>query len=302
MKGWDTSLERLLENATPEIINHTNNDGINLVSKLLESEKIDILIKFANYSFFDKLVIGEELSELILKYDHIELLRVYINKIENTYDLLYQAIKLEKKPIANFLLESGKVKIDSRLLFLAIAIGQIELVSKLAEHGVELNAHGKYGDTPIQYAILKDRKEITEFLLTKDINLELLDKDGNSLLHLVMPKGWINVIEKLSKVLPLNQKNSAGETPLLTYLKYSKTISKSTIDILLENGARIDVVDNEGTSIESLAKNNVSILEAVKNSDDTRVKLLIERGGDINKALHQLVDEYVFEPAIDRFK
>jgi len=294
-KGWRDLFSCLLKEGDTECHNHRNNDGISYFDILVQKKDTDLLLSLAEYTFFDELSIKDEgLKELILQNDNMRLYTAYQKKITDKYDLLYQAIKKKRERLSTAILKED-IGVDSRLLFLAIATDQLEIVKLLAEKSVDLNAIGKYGDTPIQYAILKDRKEIAEYLLNKNVNVDVLNKDGNSLLHLAMLKGWYGVIEKLCKRIPVEKKNLAGETPLLTYLKHSRAVSKSIIDLLLENGARIDAIDNEGTSVEDLAKNAVSILQAAKNRDESRVELLLERGGDINKALHDFIDEYIVE-------
>ena len=292
-KRWESLLSCILSQAQNIDLSHRNKDGQSFTDILIETENVSILKMLPHMAGFSDLQISGNIKNVILNCDDSELYDLYRNNLDDTEEFLYSAIKQKAKNVVLHIIASEEVKLETRLLFLAIATDQLDIVKAMHSHGMDLNSVGKYGDAPIVYAIKKDRKKIVEFLLMQNVNLNVQDSEKNNLLHLVLQNNWTDLIEKFDTNTFVNQKNIKGETPLMYYFRESKTISKNTIDRLLELGARIDVSDIEGISLESVGGKSLSMVQAAKNRDDRKIELLKNRGGDIDKALHELVDEYI---------
>ena len=69
------------------------------------------------------------------------------------------------------------------LLHQAASLGYINIVRVLAAHGHDLNVKNKYQETPLYLAVYNGNLEIVEFLLSKNVNPNLKDRGGNTLLH-----------------------------------------------------------------------------------------------------------------------
>lgn len=72
------------------------------------------------------------------------------------------------------------------------------------------------------------------------------DQNGNTALHLAATQGWIEVAQILVKQgLDMNQRNHQGRTPLF------EARSEEMVRYLIANGARADLIDQEGRTLFS---------------------------------------------------
>ena len=85
---------------------------------------------------------------------------------------------------------------------MAIATDQIEIVKLLDEHGVPIEAKGKYGDSTLNYALLKNREEIANRI---DEAIRKTKKD-NWRGHKIKERQVKNAIKKILKNEELSEK------------------------------------------------------------------------------------------------
>ncbi|AWW50860.1 ankyrin repeat domain-containing protein [Wolbachia endosymbiont of Folsomia candida] len=178
----------------------------------------------------------------------------------------------------------------------------LELIKCLINQpGIDINARGLNGKTPLHCAIELDELSLVELLLTqKNINPFTPDDEGktslcyarnverkeilealinnkygseqDSLLHLAAMMGEINAVRYLiRKGVDVNSKNALHHTPLhlaagIGHANVVKTLVK-------EGNAAIDVFD---------ARNQTPMHYAVNNKKLEIVKLLLKLGGDVN--------------------
>ena len=138
--------------------------------------------------------------------------------------------------------------------------GNIEAVKQHLAAGTDVNAKGKYEETPLLYATLEGHKEIAELLITKGANVNAEDKWGNTPLHLAAYKGHKeNVKLLIAKGADVNAKNEDGETPLDDAVRYKQT---EIADLLRKHGGKTEDWFKAGESIHIAAK--AGHIEAVK--------------------------------------
>ncbi|CAB0031406.1 unnamed protein product [Trichogramma brassicae] len=89
-------------------------------------------------------------------------------------------------------------------------------------HSVQLNAKGKWGETPLHLALTCENKEATEFLLRRGADPHLTNDFGNTVLHSMSKKShkkdlveiFFKVSDELNQQLQIDARNSRGMTPL----------------------------------------------------------------------------------------
>ena len=106
-------------------------------------------------------------------------------------------------------------------------------------------------ETLLSYSIKNNNINISKLILTSPIlDLDFLDKDGNSYLHLAVLYKQEEIIKLLiEKGISINKQNKEGNTALhLAYVKYDKKI----INILEENGIDTNIVNNKNKIAEEM--------------------------------------------------
>jgi len=177
------------------------------------------------------------------------------------------------------------------------------------------------GDSLLIMASKKGNKTILNYLLEKDVNIDLINKNGNAALHMAAHNGHAEVLESLlEKGADINLTNTKGNTPLhLAAYKGQKDI----VEILLANiNCEKSAVNQQGytpllLTISSDAENTVKIeiielfkSKGVKNDKTTQlgygplhiaavnnkseiIPYLIDNGIDVNE---KTGDEYKDTP------
>jgi ankyrin repeat protein len=145
---------------------------------------------------------------------------------------------------------------------------------------------------------------IRQKLLSKRINAEALDKDGNTYLHLMLPQGCaqlpvdLNDRFRASSAALLNSQNVEGET---VFHRLMKSVDESesqgelaraidaSVDILLSRGVNVLLTDRQGQTLLMLALLNGHLGVAQKLLAH-QPELASMRDVLGNSALHYLVD------------
>ena len=107
------------------------------------------------------------------------------------------------------------VKAAMRTLPEACKAGDAEAVKKLLESGVDANTKDAKGISALHYAVGVDRLDILKLLMDKKADPKVVDNSGNTLLHYAAGYGRQQTTEYFLQCgLPINQRNTRGETPL----------------------------------------------------------------------------------------
>jgi uncharacterized protein len=129
-------------------------------------------------------------------------------------------------------------------IFTYILRGEMENLKEILRSGeIDINQKNEFGDTPLTQACEEGNKEMVELILSiKHLDINLAGMDEYTPLHCAVQKSFVQIV-----------------------------------DLLLEHGAKVDVVDNDG---------NTPLVEAVMSNKDLRnadiIKSLLKYGADPN--------------------
>jgi len=143
----------------------------------------------------------------------------------------------------------------SKNLFTEIINGNLETIEKLlSEHPEELNALDKMGRTLLMEAVIQNQYEICSVLINHRININSQEQGGWSALHFAAQEYSTPITDLLLKNgAVIDIKDNNGNTPLFRALFNSKG-NGDVIKLLLQYGANKDEKNNSGISPISLAK------------------------------------------------
>ena len=154
--------------------------------------------------------------------------------------------------------------------------GDVAMINKLLNEGAKIDEpnSGKWSATPLYWSLFDCKFEAAELLLKKGANVNSTDSFGSAPLYVAAccENVDLSLIEHLiQKGADINYGNKSDG---LTSLHYS--ISCGSVDVailLIEKGANVNALTNDGTSPLILAAKNDSVFIA---------KFLLERGADVD--------------------
>lgn len=101
-------------------------------------------------------------------------------------------------------------------LHLAATHGNVELARLLLEHKADIHKKNATGETPLSLTAVNGHVEMAELLLSKDAKMiDGVNNKGESVLHLAVKRNKLELVKYLiSKGVNINLKDSEGNTPL----------------------------------------------------------------------------------------
>ena len=170
------------------------------------------------------------------------------------------------------------------LIHLAAYKGHEAFFKILLSRGVDLNIANSDGNIGLHFAAFMGHISIMNIYSKEDI-LNKRGRNGEVALHIACYDNRINVIEFLFQIgIDPNVCENNGLTALMFASSYNHT---DLVNLLLEKGAAIDDFTNLGNNSLSLA---------LKNKSDEAAKVLIDKGIDVEaldqdggRALHNIV-------------
>ena len=145
-----------------------------------------------------------------------------------------------------------------------------EVAEILIAHGAEINFQDKKGKIPLHYLVINDSLSAAELLINQGANINVQDNNNQTPLDYVLSE------EMAKLMIGSGAKFSDGDISLNPG-KYSllheavALDNKNLIDLLIANGANINVKDEDGNTPLHYGKDNQTI-----------TKLLIANGADVN--------------------
>lgn len=151
-------------------------------------------------------------------------------------------------------------------LFLAAKVGQLEIVQHLIDLGDDVNwANNRGGETALIWASFNGFPPIAALLLQHgaDVNKASTSGSANAPLYWAASHIFLQTVALFRKhVADVNKRNSYGETPP-TVASHNALIA--VISVLLENGADVNILDNQGyTPLSAAYGHKTNSKDAVK--------------------------------------
>ncbi len=188
---------------------------------------------------------------------------------------------IEREAIISYLIEQGANittigPFGGSLLHEAVGANMYSMTKLLLKKGIDHNIVSDVGTTAIFHA---NTVEMLELLINNNAgNLEDIDEDGNTLLHNAAGlKPNFELVEYLSKKIPIDSKNNDGNTPLINILNfdYFPKEVEEVVFLLIANGANVNAIGNSGRSAFLIAVMN-------KNLKLSVIKALVNAGANVN--------------------
>jgi len=168
-------------------------------------------------------------------------LNIYLFNTDNFYVAdHFNGTTIDKTPVAKQIdnqnpFPQTKEYLLNWELYIALYYGHIEIAEFLIGKGANINAINKDGDTPLHIAVKEGNKKIAKFLLNQDanININAINKDGDTLLHIAVKEGNKKIAKfLLNQGADINAANKDGDRPL--HIASKDKVSLKTLDILLK--------------------------------------------------------------------
>jgi ankyrin repeat protein len=158
-----------------------------------------------------------------------------------------EAVLKNKPALANALDASGKTP-----LHIAVMFDRNEIIELLITLGAHVDSKDRDGRTPFQQAMMVNSYEIAEILMKRGANVDAKNpKTGSTLLHSAAGSKNIEDVKfLLAHGADVNAKHDEGGTPLHQAAAWS---SVEIVELLLENNADPTMKTNSGKTAEEVA-------------------------------------------------
>ena len=231
--GYDKIAELLIKyKADVNIINFDHNTPIHLASFYNNKNIVKMLI--SNGSNVDnKNCAGCTPLYLAIKDKNYKIATILIENGANIEDIDYTTFDYETRNILNKLKE--KIEKENNDLLMKYTIkNNVNGLSKLLENNknIDINyQNDNKDDSALHYACRQDYEKIVELLIKYKIDVNVINADGNTPLHIAVIHSNINIIFLLLKNgANIKHKNNDGRTPLCL----SNIINREKIERILK--------------------------------------------------------------------
>jgi ankyrin repeat protein len=165
---------------------------------------------------------------------------------------------------------------------------RFHLLRLLLDKGADPNAKNDSGVTALMLAAARASSPALQILLDRGAEVNARDRIGRTALTIAVRQGDADPVQLLleHKADP-NARDQAGRSVLLASIdapdhfsyQNQEMYSFAVFQLLIENGARVNVADNEGIT---------PLLVAVQRGYWEAVRLLVERGADVTARARDL--------------
>lgn len=180
---------------------------------------------------------------------------------------LSKAIEKGHETVVKLLLATPGINVDARgrfgntPLLIAAQDGDATVIELLLAAGAKPNVRNRDGHTPLLYAIMKRREGVVKLLLTAGADPELRNKRGiTPLLCAAYAKSRPIMELLLTAGAKLDRSDKAGKTPLI---QAAHAGCRPIVELLLTAGAKLNRNDIDGATplLHAVNKQHVSVVE-----------------------------------------
>ncbi|KAI8335762.1 ankyrin repeat-containing domain protein [Chlamydoabsidia padenii] len=198
---------------------------------------------------------------------------------EDGYGLVYLAAQNNSMEALRLLLLTSDLKVNTihgphqeLALHAAASAGSDDAVELLLEHGSKVNEQDSLGYTPLSNAIFAKAKTCVDLLVDTGASLDIVDLQGNTLLHLAVSKQFMEAIKLLIKKKPdlIDQQNHRGLSPLAIAIGFGY---QDVVKLLIEEG---------GADVDGKTRVATVLHHAVTWNRMDALQALVDRGATIN--------------------
>ena len=197
---------------------------------------------------------------------------------ENGFTPLNITIESGDMELTKFLITNG-ANVNSlmqdgvSLIGYAIAQNNMDLLQMLIENGANVNnTNGdSWADTPLQTASRLGLDNVVRILLTRNVDINAVDMNGNTALHTAALNSQLSVVKLLLEKNPnLDIQNKVGNTAL------HLAVISGNIDIVGElvlKGAKTKIRNNDGKYPRDIARanNSAAIFEVLREAENKNI-------------------------------
>jgi ankyrin repeat protein len=169
------------------------------------------------------------------------------------------------------------------------SLGLVKLHVRLFRTSVNARRGGSK-QTPLHKAAANGHLKIMAYLIKHKANVNATDRNWRTPLHLAARKYQIPCIELLcERNAAIDAVDMFGLTPALLIVRDGwHELSDSTLGVLIEKGANLFAVDQQGRNLLHFAvgNNHITTVERLLNNADTRTRLCAQQDYEGNTPLH----------------
>lgn len=175
-------------------------------------------------------------------------------------------------------------------MLLAASKGETDEVIKLLELGFDINTPVFMGGSALHVALTHGRVELANFLLDHpQINIKVLDNNGNSVLHAAAQGGSLELVGNLvGRVENVNALNNRGQTALhivawKIYCTFRDSLEErmELSNFLIANGVDERIRENSGETFREIIDQAISITNRGSHRSKELIHLTRDQGGYI---------------------
>ncbi|XP_067685531.1 serine/threonine-protein phosphatase 6 regulatory ankyrin repeat subunit A-like [Haliotis asinina] len=164
------------------------------------------------------------------------------------------AASLGNREVLDFLVRQGADMLvadndGQNILHLACKEGNVEIVKYiLTKKLLGINTKGIRGMPPVLQSAYYGKREVFDVLVKQGADLSVVDKNGDSILHLACRRGNVEMVNDIltQKFVDINTKGYMGMPPVLLAVCF---FNREVFEFLVKKGADLSVVDKHGDNI-----------------------------------------------------
>lgn len=265
-----------------ELFNLVKNNKYDEFKKILNKDiDINLQDEYKNTLIHYAIIYNqEEIIKLLLSYqcniDYIDIdgFTILYYPIKYGYNNILKIILENSKNIVGFPIYNIKDKNNNTPLHYSILYNNIETLNILLDIDSNINNINNEGNTPLHLAVNNNNNNIINLLLKKkNINVNLLNNQGLSVLHIAIIKRYIDIL----KIFIYDKRFNIN----IVELKYNMTPLMYLLDInylniiieMLNNGALLNYQDIYGNNIlhHCLFENKLDMYLFLKNYKNNKI-------------------------------